>query len=86
VDGRALTAQHWVQDLHETLWPIAHQHGFSCFLTPIRGILEQGNEAQRWLALHGQGYDVPEILAIAIQAAAEQDQSLAEELCLPCLA
>jgi len=86
VDGRALTAQHWIQDLYETLWPIAHQHGFSCFLTPMRTILEQGNEAQQWLALHEQGYDVPEILAIAIQTAAEQDRSLAEELCLPCMA
>lgn len=86
VDGRAITAKHWIQDLYETLWPIAHQHGFSCFLTPIRSILDQGNEAQRWLALHEQGHDVPEILAIAIQAAAEQDHSLAAELCLPCMA
>lgn len=86
IDGRAMTAKHWIQDLYETLWPIAHQHGFSCFLTPIRAILEQGNEAQRWLALHEQGHSVPDILAIAIQAAAEQDHSLADELCLPCMA
>ncbi len=86
LDGRAITAKHWIQDLYETLWPIAHQHGFSCFLTPVRAILEQGNEAQRWLALHEQGQSVQEILEIAIQAAAEQDQHLAEELCLPCMA
>ncbi|MGD1932889.1 MAG: glutamate--cysteine ligase [Leptolyngbyaceae cyanobacterium] len=86
VDGRSLTAKQWIQDLYETLWPIAHQHGFSCFLTPVSKILEGGNEAQRWLALHDQGHSVAEILAIAIQEAATLDQVLAEELCLPCMA
>ena len=86
IDGRPLTAKHWLQDLYETLWPIAHQHGFSCFLTPIRTILQQGNEAQRWLALHEQGYSVADILAIAIREAEQQDYNFAEELCLPCIA
>jgi predicted glutamate--cysteine ligase len=86
VDGRELTARHWIQDLYETLWPIAHQQGFSCFLTPIGKMLEGGNEAQQWLAFHEKGYSVAEILAIAIEAAEEQDAMLAQELCLPCLA
>lgn len=85
-DGRSLTAKHWLQDLYETLWPIAHQHGFSCFLTPIVKILETGNEAQRWLAQYEDGKNIPEILKLAIQSAEQQDQMLAEELCLPCLA
>jgi len=86
LDGRTLLAKHWIQDLYETLWPIAHQNGFSCFLTPIGKILEGGNEAQRWLALHDKGYTVSEIMAIAIQEAEQQDFVLAEELCLPCAA
>jgi predicted glutamate--cysteine ligase len=85
-DGRTLTAKNWIQDLYETLWPIAHQHGFSCFLTPIQRILEQGNEAQRWLTLHQQGYSPSDIMAKAILEAEHQDLSLAEELCLPCAA
>ncbi|MGF1461542.1 MAG: glutamate--cysteine ligase [Leptolyngbyaceae cyanobacterium] len=84
-DGRSLTAKQWIQDLYETVWPIAHQQGFGCFLTPIRAILEQGNEAQRWLTLHDQGHSVQEILALAIAEATEQDHQLAEELCLPCI-
>lgn len=86
VDGRPLTARHWIQDLYETLWPIAHQHGFSCFLTPVGKMLEAGNEAQQWLALYEKGHSVNEILAIAIQEAEQQDAMLAEELCLPCFA
>lgn len=86
LDGRPLTARHWIQDLYETLWPIAHQHGFGCFLTPIAKILETGNEAQRWLALYDQGHSVTDILTIAARDAEQQDAMLAEELCLPCLA
>lgn len=85
-DGRELTARGWIQDLYETLWPVAHQHGFSCFLTPVGRILETGNEAQRWLSLYDQGYSVPEIMALAIREADQQDHALVEELCLPCLA
>ncbi|MEO1094624.1 MAG: glutamate--cysteine ligase [Cyanobacteria bacterium J06638_28] len=84
-DGHPLTAKSWIQDLYETLWPIAHQHGFSCFLTPITQILQSGNEAQRWLALHSKGWNVQDILIQAIQEAEAQDRALAEELCLPCL-
>jgi predicted glutamate--cysteine ligase len=86
LDGRTLTARHWIQDLYETLWPVAHQHGFSCFLTPIPKILETGNEAQRWLALYQDGHSVSDIMAAAAQEAERQDAMLAEELCLPCLA
>lgn len=85
-DGHTLSARSWIQDLYETLWPIAHQHGFSCFLTPITQILQSGNEAQRWLALYNQGWSIQDILMQAIEEAAEQDKALAEELCLPCLA
>ncbi len=85
-DGRHLTARQWIQDLYETLWPIAHQQGFSCFLTPITHILEEGNEAQRWLTSYQRGRSIPEIMVEAIQEAAEQDLTLAEQLCLPCTA
>ncbi|MBE7381393.1 MAG: glutamate--cysteine ligase [Leptolyngbya sp. SIO1E4] len=84
-DGRILSARSWIQDLYETLWPIAHQHGFSCFLTPVGRILDKGNEAQQWLSLYDKGYSIPEIMAAAIQEAEQQDQALIEDLCLPCL-
>lgn len=85
-DGRVLSARSWIQDLYETLWPIAHREGFSCFLTPVGRILENGNEAMQWIALHEQGNTVPEIMARAIREAEQQDMTLADELCLPCMA
>lgn len=85
-DGRTLSARSWIQDLYETLWPIAHQQGFSCFLTPVKRILETGNEAQRWLALYDAGHSISEIMARSIQEAERHDLALVDELCLPCSA
>ncbi|NJN19939.1 MAG: glutamate--cysteine ligase [Leptolyngbya sp. RL_3_1] len=85
-DGQELTAHAWLEAQYHSLWPIAHRHGFSCFLTPIKRLLQTGNEAQQWLALHERGYTVAEIMAQAIKVAQQQDQALIEELCLPCAA
>lgn len=85
-DGRPLLARTWIQDLYGELLPIARRHGFSCFLTPLKSLLAQGNEAQQWLRLYDQGYTVADIMAQGIQAAEQQDLLLAEELCLPCAA
>lgn len=52
-DGHPIRAQDWIQELYTTLLPIARRHGFSCFLTPLKSLLASGNEAQRWLRLHG---------------------------------
>lgn len=85
-DGRAIVAREWIYNLYQTLWPIAHHHGFGCFLAPIKSILTKGNEAQQWLAQHEQGTAIADIMAQAIRQAQDLDQALAEELCLPCMA
>ncbi|MDA0266738.1 MAG: glutamate--cysteine ligase [Cyanobacteria bacterium] len=85
-DGRELTVHAWLEEQYHSLWPIAHRHGFSCFLTPIKRILQTGNEAQQWLALYDRGYSVGDIMSQAITAAQQQDKALIEELCLPCAA
>ncbi|MGB0561370.1 MAG: glutamate--cysteine ligase [Spirulinaceae cyanobacterium] len=47
--GESIKAQTWVQQLYGEVWPIAKQHSFGCFLSPLQRILNQGNESQRWL-------------------------------------
>ncbi len=85
-DGQPISAQDWLHGLYQELLPVARRHGFSCFLTPLKTLLTEGNEAQRWLRLHHQGHSVAAILTQAIQAAQAQDAALAQELCLPCAA
>jgi predicted glutamate--cysteine ligase len=85
-DGREITAHAWLEEQYRALWPIAHRQGFSCFLTPIKRILQKGNEAQQWLTLYDRGYSVADIMTQAITTAQVQEQALTEELCLPCAA
>lgn len=85
-DGRHLSAKEWIQDLYEEVWPIAKANGISCFLSPVKKILREGNEAQRWLRQYEAGQSVPQIVAEAIQQVQIQEDQLAKDLCEPCAA
>ncbi|QQE63845.1 putative glutamate--cysteine ligase [Leptolyngbya sp. BL0902] len=85
-DGRSLIAKEWIQQLYDEVWPIAKANGISCFLSPIKKILREGNEAQRWLRQYEAGQSVPSILRGAIQSVQTQEDQLAQDLCEPCAA
>lgn len=80
-DGRTITARQWIEDLYQQVSPIAKSNGIGCFLTPLKKILREGNEAQRWLGLYGQGVDCRSIMTQAIQQVTEQELLLEDELC-----
>ena len=80
-DGQPIQAREWVEQLYQEVWPTAKQQGFSCFLLPLKQILREGNEAQRWLALHQQGKSARQIMQQAIQETATQEFSLQDDLC-----
>jgi predicted glutamate--cysteine ligase len=80
-DGRPIQAREWVEQLYEDVWPTAKTQGFSCFLVPLKKILRNGNEAQKWLALHGQGISIPQVMQQAIQDMSEQELALQDNLC-----
>lgn len=85
-DGRMIPAHEWIENLYQEVWPIAKKQGFSCFLMPLKKVLREGNEAQRWLKRIDQGFDVRSVMIEAIQELAEQESRLAEELCQPLVA
>jgi len=85
-DGRTVTAKDWIQDLYDRLWPVAKAQGFSCFLSPLQGILEQGNTAQRWMAQYGQGMSCEAIVQAAIAEMHQQEVELANKVCQPAIA
>jgi gamma-glutamyl:cysteine ligase YbdK (ATP-grasp superfamily) len=51
-------------------------------LSPLKKILEQGNEAQRWLAAYHNGISPRQIMTDAIASAEQMDKELAEALLL----
>jgi predicted glutamate--cysteine ligase len=85
-DGRVLLARDWIAELYQEVWAIAKKQGFSCFLLPLKQILREGNEAQRWLKLYEQTQNSRSVIQQMIQAAAQQEQALEQELCQPLVA
>jgi predicted glutamate--cysteine ligase len=84
--GEPILAREWIAQLYEEVWSIAKKQGFSCFLTPLKKILREGNEAQRWLKLHDQGMTIPGVVKQSIQDIAKQELILRDTLCQPLVA
>lgn len=85
-DGRRLLARDWVLELMGETEAIAKQEGFGCFLQPVRRIVREGNEAQRWLNLVAQGLTPRQVMVQAIQSLETQERALAADLCHPLVA
>lgn len=81
VDGRTITARDWINELYEPAATIAKQHGFGCFLSPLQKILREGNQAQRWLQLHGLGVSSRNVITQAINSIQERESELEDKLC-----
>ena len=85
-DGSTIVAKEWIEQLYQDAWLIAKEQGFSCFLLPVKKILREGNEAQRWLHRYEQGLAVKTIMQESIQAAATYELTLQDDLCQPLVA
>jgi predicted glutamate--cysteine ligase len=80
-DGRTILARDWIEEIYQQVWPIAKKRGFSCFLSPLKKILREGNTAQQWLKLHENGLDSRSIILQGIQGMAHQEWELEDNLC-----
>jgi predicted glutamate--cysteine ligase len=85
-DGRSILARQWVEDLYQEAWEVAKPKGFSCFLSPLKKILREGNEAQRWLRQVEQGATPEAVMVRAIEVMAAQEIALTDDLCQPLVA
>lgn len=79
-DGRPIIAKDWIEQLYQEVWDTAKKQGFSCFLSPLKKILRDGNEAQRWLKAHEQGMSVRQVMQQAIRDTAAMELALEEQL------
>lgn len=80
-DGREILARDWIEELYQEVLPTAKRHGFSCFLSPVKKLLREGNTAQKWLRLYSEHPDSRYIIMQAIQELVEQEQELEDKLC-----
>lgn len=80
-DGRTILAKDWIEEIYQEVYPIAKARGFSCFLSPIKRILRDGNQAQKWLKNYEMGQDVRSIMMQGIQDLEQQETELEDNLC-----
>lgn len=80
-DGRKIEATTWLEQMYQAVSPMAKQNGFSCFLSPVKKILRNGNLAQQWLKKYQVSHDIPSIITEEIQTVAQQEKILEDKLC-----
>jgi predicted glutamate--cysteine ligase len=80
-DGRKILARDWIAEIYDEVYPLAKKRGFSCFLSPLKKILRQGNTAQQWLKLYEQGVSPVDIIQQDIQNIAQQERDLDYAVC-----
>jgi predicted glutamate--cysteine ligase len=85
-DGSPIVARDWIEQLYQEVWGFAKKQGYSCFLLPLKKVLREGNEAQRWLKAIDQGLDVRQVMQQAIEETEAQELALVEDLCQPLVA
>lgn len=78
-DGRPLRCRQWIEAGLEELRPLARDLELEHRLAPLERVLEQGNQAMRWLAQHRSGASIAAILSAEAEAMVAQEQRLATD-------
>ena len=66
IDGQPISCREWISQLIEEVMPIAQEMDMVDLLSPIYLVLEQGNQAMKWLKLHQSGQSVEDIVRESI--------------------
>lgn len=78
--GKPVIASDWLTQMYEEVHPYAKATGITCFLMPIKQILREGNQAQRWLA-EADKSSPTDVIQHAIAQMREQEALLAQDIC-----
>ena len=77
-DGAPVIARDWLREQLAELAPLAAERHLAPVLAPLETVLDNGNQAMRWLAGQGTGLSIRELLSREIQAMADQETALLE--------
>ena len=78
--GQPVLAKSWLLEELAALAPMASELGLTQLLAPLGGVLEQGNQAMRWLAGHQAGVPISKLLSLEIAAMATREVELLEAI------
>ena len=67
-DGRERFCRDWLEDLIDSVTPLAKELGLKQKLDPLEAVLNNGNQAMRWLQGIHSGGSIESVLAESIKA------------------
>lgn len=82
-DGRKIIARDWIQELYTEVAPYAKERGFTCFLSPVKKLLREGNTAQQWLKAYDRAGDARSVIIQSIETVEQQEIELDQYICQP---
>ena len=74
--GEPLLARQWLAQELEALAPLAQELGLAPWLAPLQALLQQGNQAQQWLAAHAGGMSVQALIAAGARQMEQEEIQL----------
>ncbi|MEX0588006.1 MAG: glutamate--cysteine ligase [Cyanobium sp.] len=79
-NGAPVLAKTWLREELANLAPLASELGLDTVLAPLHAVLDNGNQAMRWLAGQKDGLSIQALLSQEIQAMASQEKALLEAI------
>jgi predicted glutamate--cysteine ligase len=74
--GDTLSARAWIQAELQAMAPLAEALGLTPWLAPLSRLLQQGNQAMRWLAAEAAGTPVAALVAAGAGVMEQQEAAL----------
>ena len=72
-DGSAVECRRWIEELLDQISPLAQQHNLQNQLRPLVHLLENGNQAMRWLKAVEAGTSISDLLKQGGQVMSRQE-------------
>ena len=66
-DGKKITCREWIQNLLLDLSSTAEKFNMKHLLKPIETVLEEGNQAMKWIDQYEKGFSIEQIMKISIE-------------------
>tara|TARA_Y100001968_G_C19448802_1_gene767095 strand:- start:1056 stop:2198 length:1143 start_codon:yes stop_codon:yes gene_type:complete len=78
VDGRSIICRDWIEQLIQEVMPLASDMGMTHLLSPLRVILDEGNQAMQWLKGYSAGNSIEALLQTSIAAMETEEKAFNE--------
>ena len=78
-NGKEISCRDWVYQLLEQVRPLASEFNMVHLLRPIELVLDNGNQAMKWLNKYSKGLSIQEILNQSILAMEDEENNFSQE-------